>query len=47
MEYKKINITKQKQTHRCREQTSGYQWGKGMGEGQDRGRRLRAIKYYE
>ena len=22
-------ITKQKQTHRYREQTSGYQWGEG------------------
>ena len=24
---------KQKQTHRCREQTCGCQWGGGMGEG--------------
>ena len=24
-------ITKQKQTHRHREQTSGYQWGEGSG----------------
>ena len=24
-----IIITKQKQTYRCREQTSGYQWGEG------------------
>ena len=22
-----MNVTKKKQTHRCREQTSGYQWG--------------------
>ena len=29
-------ITKQKQTHRYREQTSGYQWGEGKGEGQNR-----------
>ena len=26
--------TKQKQTHRCRDQTSGYHWGEGKGEGQ-------------
>ena len=30
MEHKKqINITKQKQTHRYREQTSIYPWGEG------------------
>ena len=28
-------ITKQKQTHRYRKQTSGYQWGKGRGKGKD------------
>ena len=28
-----MNITKRK--HRCREQTSGYQWGEGIGERQD------------
>ena len=33
-----MNITKQKLTHRYVEQTSGYQWGEGNGEGQDRGR---------
>ena len=27
-----MNITKQKQTHRYREQTSGYEWGEGRGE---------------
>ena len=27
------DITKKKQTHRCREQTSGYQWGEGRGRG--------------
>ena len=32
-----VNITKKK-THRCREQTSGYQWGEEGGEGQYRGR---------
>ena len=34
--------TKQKQTHRYREQASGYQWG----EGQYRGRGLRGTNYY-
>ena len=38
-------ITKQKQTHRYREQTSGYQWGEGRGEGQDRGMVLRDTNY--
>ena len=28
-----MNITKQKNTHRDREQTSGYQWGEGRGRG--------------
>ena len=35
----------QKQTHRHREQTSGYQWGEGRCEGQDRGRGLRGTNY--
>ena len=35
-----MNIIKQKQTHLFREQISGYQWGEGKGEGQDKGRRL-------
>ena len=30
---KLVNITKKKQTHRYREQTSGYQWGEGSGGG--------------
>ena len=34
---KPVNITKKKQTHRYREQTSGYQWGKRRGV-QNRGR---------
>ena len=39
-----MNISvKQNQTHRHREQSSGYQWGEGSREGQDRGRRLRAA----
>ena len=29
-----MNITKQKQTHRYREQTSGYQRGDGWGRGE-------------
>ena len=37
-----MNITKQKQTHRYREQTSGNQWG----EGQNGGMGLRGTKYY-
>ena len=28
---KLVNITKKKQTHRYKEQTSGYQWGGGKG----------------
>ena len=35
------DITKQKQTHRYTEQTSGYQWGEGRGEGQDKDRGLK------
>ena len=30
---KQTDVTKQKQTHRYREQTSGYQWGEGSGRG--------------
>ena len=33
-----VNIAKQKQTHGYREQASGYQWGEGREEDQDRGR---------
>ena len=43
---KLVSITKQKPTHRYREQTSGYQWGEGKGEGQDRSRGLRGTNYY-
>ena len=38
-------ITKQKQTHKYREQTSGYQGGEGRGNEQDRGMGLRDMKY--
>ena len=34
---KLVNITKQKQTHRHREQTSGSQWGGGEGHDRRRG----------
>ena len=30
-----MNIIKQKQTHRYREQTGGYHWGEGRGERHD------------
>ena len=43
---KLMTITKQKRTHRYREQTSGYQWGEGREEGQYKGGGLRSIKYY-
>ena len=39
-------ITKQKQTHRYREQTSGYQWGEGRREGRGRSMGLRGTNYY-
>ena len=42
---KLVNITKKKQTHRYREQTSGYRWGEGRGERQCRGRGLRGTNY--
>ena len=38
---KLVNTTKEKQTHRFREQTSGYQWGEGQGKVQYRHRELR------
>ena len=41
-----MNITKQKQTRRYREQTSGYQWREGRKKGQDRGRGLKDTNYY-
>ena len=39
-------ITKQNQIHRHREQTNGYQWGEGSGEGQHRGMGLRDTTHY-
>ena len=38
--------TKQKQTHRHRKQTCGYQRGEEKGEGQIWGMRLTDINYY-
>ena len=42
---KLVNITKKKQTHRYRGQTSGFLWGEGRGEGQYRGRRGTGTNY--
>ena len=39
-------ITKQKQTYRYREQTSGYQWKEGSREWQDMSMGLRGTNYY-
>ena len=41
-----MNITKKKQTHRYREQTSGYQWGEGRREEQYKGKGLTGTNYY-
>ena len=38
-------VTKQKQTYRYREQTSGYQWGEGKRERKYRGRGVRGTNY--
>ena len=40
---KQTDVTKQKQTHRYREQISGYQRGMGGGEGQNRWRGLKGT----
>ena len=49
MESKKYNklvpMTKKKQTHKYREQTSGYQWEEERREEQYKGRRLRGTNY--
>ena len=42
---KLVNMTKKKQTHRYREQTSGYQWGEERGEGQYRGRGVKGTNF--
>ena len=50
MKYKKYSkqvcITKEKQTHRYREQIHGDQCEEGSEEGQHRGLGLRDINYY-
>ena len=38
-------MTKKKQTHKYGEQTSGYPWGEGRREKQNRGRGLRGTNY--
>ena len=38
-----IFILKKKQTHRYKEQTSGYQWGEGREEGQGKGSGLKGT----
>ena len=43
---KVVIITKKKQTHRYREQASGYQWCQGRGEGQNRDGGVRGINSY-
>ena len=40
-----MNITKKKQTHRYREQTSGYWWGERGGHGQVRNMILRDTNW--
>ena len=42
---KLVNITKKKQTHRHREQTSGYHWRQGWGR-RNRDRAIRGTNYY-
>ena len=50
MEFKKqrkwTNITKQKQSHRHREQTGGYQRGGGWGDEGNRWGRLRGTNFH-
>ena len=41
-----MNIAKQKQTLRYREQASGYQWAEGRRGGQCRSRGLRGVNYH-
>ena len=42
---KLVNVPKKKQTHRYREQTSGYQWEEEKGMGQYRIRGFRDTNY--
>ena len=41
-----MNITKQKQTHRYTEETSGYQVGDGSRDGSVKGSRIIGTNYY-
>ena len=41
-----MNIIKQNQTHRYREQSTSYQWGEGSEKEQYSGRGLRGMNYY-
>ena len=43
---KQMNTIKYKQTHRYREQISGYHWGEGLEEEKDKWRGLRDTNYY-
>ena len=43
---KPVNITKNKHTHRYREQTSGYEWGKERRGWLDRSRGFRGTDYH-
>ena len=43
---KLMNLTKKKQTHKYREQTSGYQRGERRGKGQYKAKGLRSTNYY-
>ena len=41
-----LTPVRREESHRYREQTSGYQWGEGRREGQFRSRGLRGTNYY-
>ena len=41
-----VNITKKKQTHRYKERTGGYHWGKERRKRKERGRGLQGTNNY-
>ena len=41
-----MNITKKKQTHRYKERTGGYHWGKERRKRKERGRGLQGTNNY-
>ena len=43
--YSKVNLRKKQYTHRYRNQSSGYQWGEGLGEKEYWGREFRSTNY--